>query len=150
MTCSNRTPAVVTGIRFLQAQPPEEPSITTPERYLDCSSCWYFQDFRHNKDDVRDWSFIKRPMETGKKIGEPFFSKGLKGPITDLEMQKVVDLYLKNSKAPGSHKFQAELRVVRRYNSRPVFFQKVCIDCSPSSVRKVHPFDSGDATAISR
>ena len=44
----------------------------------------------------------------------------------------------------------AAVRVVRWYNSRHVFFQKVCIDCSPSSVRKVHPFDSGDATAISR
>jgi hypothetical protein len=30
------------------------------------------------------------------------------------------------------------------------FFQKVCIDCSPSSVRKVHPVDSGDTTTISR
>ena len=45
----------------------------------------------------------------GKKIGEPFFSKGLKGPLTDSEMQKVVDFYLKNSKAPGPDTFQAEL-----------------------------------------
>ena len=36
----------------------------------------------------------------------------------------------------------ASVRVVRRYSSRHVFFQKGCIDCSPSSVRKVHPFDS--------
>ena len=41
---------------------------------------------------------MRRPMEMGKKIGEPFFSKGLKGPLTDSEMQKVVDFYLKNSK----------------------------------------------------
>ena len=52
---------------------------------------------------------MKRPMETGKKIGEPFFSKGLKRPLTDSEMQKVVDFYLKNSKTPGPDKFQEEL-----------------------------------------
>jgi hypothetical protein len=52
---------------------------------------------------------MRRPMEMGKKIGEPFFSKDLKGPLTDSEMQKVVDFYLKNSKAPGPDKFQAEL-----------------------------------------
>ena len=43
----------------------------------------------------------------------------------------------------------ASVRVVRRYNSRHVFFQKVCIDCSPTSVKKVHPFDSGDVTDVS-
>ena len=48
-------------------------------------------------------------MEVGKKIGEPFFSKGLKGPLTDSEMQKVVDFYLKNNKTPGPYKFQEEL-----------------------------------------
>ena len=52
---------------------------------------------------------MKRHMETCKKIGEPFFSKGLKGPLTDLEMQEVVDFYLKNRKDPGPDKFQSEL-----------------------------------------
>jgi hypothetical protein len=48
-------------------------------------------------------------METGRKIGHPFFSNDLKGPLTDSEIQKVVDFYLKNSKVPGSDKFQSEL-----------------------------------------
>ena len=48
-------------------------------------------------------------LETGKKIGEPFVSKELKGPFTDSEMQKVVDFYLKNIKDPGPDKFQVEL-----------------------------------------
>ena len=52
---------------------------------------------------------MKGPMETGKKIGEPFFSKVLKGPLTDSEMQKVVDFYLKNNKDPGPDKFRVEL-----------------------------------------
>ena len=51
---------------------------------------------------------MKGPMETGKKFGEPFFSKGLKGPITDSKIQKVVDFYLKINKDPGPDKFQAE------------------------------------------
>ena len=51
----------------------------------------------------------EQTMETDKKIGEPFFSKGLKRPLTDSEMQKVVDFYLKNSKTPGPDKFKVEL-----------------------------------------
>ena len=35
--------------------------------------------------------------------------KGLKAPIKDSEMQKIVDHYLKNNKAPGPDSFQAEL-----------------------------------------
>ena len=97
LTSSNRTPSVVTGTRLLQAQTSEESSITTLERYLDCfcPSSWQFHDFRHNKYDMRDWSFMKRPMETVGKIGQ--------------EMQKVVDFYLKNIKTPGPDKFQEEL-----------------------------------------
>ena len=52
---------------------------------------------------------MKRPMTTGKKIGKPFFSKDLKGPLTDLEIQKVLDFYLKNIKDSGPDKFQVEL-----------------------------------------
>ena len=48
-------------------------------------------------------------MESGRKIEEPFFSKDLKGPLTDTEMQKVVDFYLKINKVSGPDKFQAEL-----------------------------------------
>ena len=52
---------------------------------------------------------MRNPLASGKKIEEPFFTKGLKGPLTDTEMQKVVDFYLKINKAPGPDKFQAEL-----------------------------------------
>jgi hypothetical protein len=90
LMCSNVKPVVVSGTRPTQAQPSEEPPSFTSERYLDCfcPSCWHFQDFRHNKDTVRDWSFMRNPLASGKKIEEPFFSKGLKGPLTDTEMQK--------------------------------------------------------------
>jgi hypothetical protein len=37
------------------------------------------------------------------------FSKGLKGSLTNSEIQKVVDFYLKSIKSPGPDKFQAEL-----------------------------------------
>ncbi len=52
---------------------------------------------------------MRKPVESGKKVEEPFLSKGLKGPLTDTEMQKVVDFYLKINIAPGPDKFQAEL-----------------------------------------
>ncbi len=52
---------------------------------------------------------MRNPLESGKKIEEPFLSKGLKGPLTDTEMQKVVGFYLKINKSPGPDKFQAEL-----------------------------------------
>jgi hypothetical protein len=52
---------------------------------------------------------MRNPLESGKKIEEPLCSKGLKGPLTDTEMQKVVDFYLKINKSPGPDKFQAEL-----------------------------------------
>jgi hypothetical protein len=111
LMCSNVKPVVVSGIRPTPAQSSEEPPIFTSERYLDCfcPSCWRFQDFRHNKNTVKDWSFMRNPLESGKKIEEPFLSKGLKGPLTDTEMQKVVDFYLKINKSPGPDKFQAEL-----------------------------------------
>jgi hypothetical protein len=52
---------------------------------------------------------MRNPLESGKKIEEPFLSKGLKGPLTDTEMQKVVDFYLKINKSPDPDKFQTEL-----------------------------------------
>ena len=57
---------------------------------------------------------MKGTMETVKKIGQLFFSKDLKGPLTDSEMQKVVDFYLKNNKTPGPDKFQENL--LERYH----------------------------------
>jgi len=51
----------------------------------------------------------KNPAITkSRKIGQLLFSKGLKGPITDSELQKVVDYYLKYNKDPGSDTFQAD------------------------------------------
>ena len=41
--------------------------------------------------------------------GALFLERRLKGSLTDSEMQKVVDSYLKNNKAPGPDKFQGEL-----------------------------------------
>jgi hypothetical protein len=52
---------------------------------------------------------MRNPLESVKKIEEPLFSKGLKGPLTDTEKQKVVDFYLKINKSPDPDKFQAEL-----------------------------------------
>jgi hypothetical protein len=52
---------------------------------------------------------MRNPLESGKKIEEPLFSKDLKGPLTDTEMQKVVDFYLKINESPGPDKFQTEL-----------------------------------------
>jgi hypothetical protein len=60
LMCSNVKPVVVSGIRPTPTQSSKEPPIFTSERYLDCfcPSCWSFQDFRHNTDTVKDWSFM--------------------------------------------------------------------------------------------
>ncbi len=73
-----------------------------------CPKCWSFEDFRHNKDAVRDWSFMRASIEKGNKIGERPNPTGLRGPLTDSEMQKVADFYLKIGKAPGPDNIQVE------------------------------------------
>ena len=58
---------------------------------------------------MRHWSFLKSALSTSRIADPALLAKGLKDPIKDSEMQKVVDNYLKNNKAPGSDSFQAEL-----------------------------------------
>jgi hypothetical protein len=104
-------PIVVSGLRDIDNPgSPATPELTQ-ERYLDCfcPQCWSFENFRHNKDTVRDWSFMRDPIEKGKKIGQNTNPSSLRGPLTESEMQKVVNFYLKMGKAPGPDKIQAEL-----------------------------------------
>ena len=48
-------------------------------------------------------------IDKGKKIGQNTSPKSLRGPLTDSEMQKVANFYLKIGKAPGPDNIQAEL-----------------------------------------
>jgi hypothetical protein len=88
-----------------------EPSTTQgqhrTQKYLVCfcPECWRFQDFRRNQDDVRDWTFMKETISRVEKIGQSHYSKGLKDPVTGLDMQKVVDYYLKYNMAPDPDTF---------------------------------------------
>jgi len=61
------------------------------------------------KDTVRDWSFMKESIGKGKKIQQNTNPGSLRGPLTDSEMQKVANFYLKIGKAPGPDNIQAEL-----------------------------------------
>ena len=112
--CNNKQADVISGIR--QREDPhgsqaQEQSGISQERYMDCfcAQCWSFQNFRHNKDEVNDWSFLKEALKDCKVQDPELLEKGLKGPIKDSEMQKIADHYLKNNKAPGPDSFQAEL-----------------------------------------
>ena len=93
------------------AIPAQEQDRTSQERYLDyfCSQCWNFQNFRHNKDEVHDWSFLKETLKECKVKDPQLVQKDLKVPIKDSEMQKIADHYLKNNKTPGPDSFQTEL-----------------------------------------
>jgi hypothetical protein len=105
---------IISGVRRREAPdgvPAQEQDETSQERYLDCfcAQCWSFQNFRHNKDKVHDWSFLKESLKDCKIQDPELLEKGLKGPIKDSEMQKFADHYLKNNKAPGPDSLQAEL-----------------------------------------
>jgi hypothetical protein len=105
---------IISGVRkreVLNGTPALEQNETSQERYLDClcTQCWSFQNFRHNKDEAHDWSFLKESLKDCKVQDPELLEKGLKGPIKDSEMQKIADHYLKNNKAPGPDSFQAEL-----------------------------------------
>ena len=61
--CTHKKATIISGVRERkdpQAIPTQEQDRTSQERYLDCfcSQCWSFQNFRHNKDEVHDWSFL--------------------------------------------------------------------------------------------
>ena len=90
--CTQGIPIVVSGIRNID----NPVASTTPdimqERYLDyfCPQYWSFENFRHNKDTVRDWSFMRASIEKGKKIGHD----GQAGPTPQrrIEGQHVIPL----------------------------------------------------------
>jgi len=112
--CQNKQAVVISGVR--QREDPCDSqahvrSEMSQERYMECfcSQCWSFQNFRHNKDTVNDWSFLKEALKDCKVRDPVSLDKGLKGPVKDSEMQKIADHYLKNNKAPGPDSFQAEL-----------------------------------------
>jgi hypothetical protein len=60
-----------------------------------------FQIFRHNKDEAHDWSFLNESLKDCKVQDPQLLEKGLKDPIKDSEMQKIIDHYLKNNKTSG-------------------------------------------------
>jgi hypothetical protein len=69
--CSQKKTIIISGVRERkdpQAIPAQEKDRTSQERYLDCfcSQCWSFQNFRHNKDEVHDWSFLKAALKDCK------------------------------------------------------------------------------------
>ncbi len=112
--CNNMQTAVISGIRQredLHGRPAQEQGGTSQERYMDCfcDQCWIFQNFRHNKDKVNDWSFLKEVLKDCTVQDPELLEKGLKDPIKDSEIQKITDHYLKNNKAPGPDSFQTEL-----------------------------------------
>jgi hypothetical protein len=104
-------PIVISGIRNIDDPASSITPEITQERYLDyfCPKCWSFENFRHNKNTVRDWSFMKESIEKGKKINNSTHPSSLRGPLMDSEMQKVANFYLKIGKAPGPDNIQAEL-----------------------------------------
>ncbi len=105
---------IISGVRKREVPngiPARQQDETSEERYLDCfcDQCWSFQIFRHNKDEVHDWSFLKESLKDYKVQDPELLEKGLKGPIKDSEMQKNADHYLKNNKTSGLDSFQTEL-----------------------------------------
>jgi hypothetical protein len=68
----NSKSILVSGMRRLVRNPPE-PSTTQGQPLRGyrntvcfCPECWRFQDFRRNKDDVRDWTFMKETISRVK------------------------------------------------------------------------------------
>ena len=109
--CTQGMPIVVSGLREIDSPASSTTPDVTEERYLDyfCPQCWSFENFRHNKDTVRDLSFMRDSIEKGRKIGQSTSPSSLRGPLTESEMQKVANFYLKIGKAPGPDNIQAEL-----------------------------------------
>ncbi len=109
--CTLKMPIVISGLRNIDDPASSTTPEVTQERYLDyfCPQCWSFENFRHNKDMVRDWSFMKKSMGKGKKIENNTNPSSLRGPLTDSEMKKVANFYLKIGKSPGPDNIQAEL-----------------------------------------
>ena len=104
-------PIVVSGIWNIDNPATSTTPEITQEIYLDyfCPQCWIFENFRYNKDTVLDWSFMRASIDKDKKIGQNTSPNSLRGPLTDSEMQKVTNFYLKIGKTPGPDNIQAEL-----------------------------------------
>ncbi len=102
---------MVSGLRDIDDPASSTTPEVTQERYLDYfwSQCWSFENFRHNKDTVREWSFMRESIGKGKKIGQNTNPSSLREPLTDSEMQKVTNFYLKIDKSPGPDNIQTEL-----------------------------------------
>ena len=58
-------PILVSGIRNIDNPAASTTSEITQERYLDYffPQCWIFENFRHNKDTVWDWSFMRASID---------------------------------------------------------------------------------------
>ena len=82
--CANKKPVIVSGIRELTDSDIQDPPLQ--ERYLDCFCpvCWSFQNCRHNKDEVKDWSFLRSALSNSKITDPVLLTKGLKDPVKDL------------------------------------------------------------------
>ena len=52
---------------------------------------------------------IDEGIEKGRKIGQITSPSSLRGPLTESEIQKVANFYLKIGKGPGPDNIQAEL-----------------------------------------
>jgi hypothetical protein len=68
--CSHKQATIISGVRT-RGVPHASPALeidSTQERYLDCfcSQCWSFQNFRHNKTEVSDWSFLAEALKDCK------------------------------------------------------------------------------------
>ena len=92
--CSHKQATIISGVHERET-PHVSPALeldSTQERYLDCfcSQCWSFQNFRHNKIEVYDWSFLAEALKDCKIKDPKLLEKGLKGPIKDSEMQKLL------------------------------------------------------------
>jgi hypothetical protein len=102
--CSHKQATVISGVRE-RGVPHVSPFLEmeyAQERYLDCfcSQCWSFQHFRHNKNEVHDWSFMAEALKNCKIKDPKRLEKGLKGPLKDSEMRKIKE---KNFMALGEN-----------------------------------------------
>ena len=63
-----------------------------------CQECWQWADFRSNREEVRDMSFL---FEAGVFKDRYISGGNLRGEVTEIEWNKFISLYLRPGKAPG-------------------------------------------------
>jgi hypothetical protein len=71
-----------------------------------CQDCWQWADFRSNREEVRDMSFL---FEAGVFNDRCILGGSLRGEVTEIEWNKFTSFYLKPGKAPGPSKVPNEL-----------------------------------------